>query len=107
MTENSPIFSKPTQDPNKEDSAELSMVVALLLESLPRHVDPSVMIDRLVETGLLRRWLDPLYGEILYVRTVKGKHFLERLEKQLVDEYPDTGETGDTYNVELEASHER
>ncbi len=68
-----------------------------LLEKLPITTDPSAILDWLVDVGVLRKWLDPLYGEIIYMRTRKGQQVLEALE---ADPYPDTAESGETYDVE-------
>jgi hypothetical protein len=98
---NSQVFSKSMRDQDPEGSTELSRTVTSLLDDLPEPVDPSVILDRLVDTGLLRRWLDPLYGELVYTRTAKGRQLLEFLQQEPANNgYPDTGESGETYNVE-------
>jgi hypothetical protein len=69
------------------------------LESLPEPVDPSTVVDRLVDMGFLRCELE-FYDQLTYMTTEKGRQFLEWIEQQPQDPYPDTGESGETYDLE-------
>jgi hypothetical protein len=100
---NSPLFSKLRADPNQEDPSSWAVII---LSDLPDPVDPSVVFDRLLDLGFIRS--EPgFYDQLVYLTTAKGRRFLEWIEQQPTDHYPDTGESGETYDVETGASCER
>lgn len=97
-----PLFPNRRQNPNQEEPASW---VALILENLPEPVDPSLVFDRLLDLGFIQSELG-FYDQLVYPATANGRRFLEWLEQQPANPYPDTGESGETYDMELEPSRE-